>query len=201
MTSPASGVADITSTENLSISCPSKILTIVGASPISIGNNSIVPSTINLLSPGSSGSIYVNKRMTILYTILPGSGQIGETITYNTLSNTPSFTSNSPLSIDYPLNKGVWMVTANSGFLTESGGIVSNMSIYIKNDTTLICQNDYSMQHTSPSSAVNVLTCSGVIDITSSTTITLFQVMTFSSGSYRVANADLNYNVKFARVA
>jgi hypothetical protein len=201
MTLPASGVADITSTENLSISCPSKILTIVGASPIAIGNDSTVPSTINLLSPGSSGSIYVNKRMNIIYTILPGSGQIGETITYKTLTTTPSFTSNSPLSINYSLNKGVWMVTANSGFLTVSSGNVSNMSIYINNISTLICRNDYSMQYPAYTNSVNVLTCSGLIDILTSTTITLFQVMTFSTGSYRVADADFNYNVQFVRVA
>lgn len=201
MTLPASGTAEITSTENYTITCPSNTLTI-GGPTIYIGNSVPAPTTINLLSPGSTGSIYVNKRIILSYSPrLPGDGQIGETITYKTLASTPTFTSNSPLSITYPLNKGVWIVNANSGFLTVTSGNVSNMSIYIKNGSTFICRNDYSMQYTSPINAVQVLSCSGVIDILSSTTITLFQEMTFSSGTYRIANADFNYSVQFARVA
>ena len=196
---------NITSTGDMSISCPNnKNLTFNTPGIITnIGTDTTVPSVINLLSSGSTGSIYIKQYAVIDYTVTPTSGHIGEVINVSLLA-TPSFVS-SGTEINVAsqiIQPGVWIVTANSGFLnTAVGTNITRMTIYIKNGTNFICQHEINGAP-NVSGGLHILMCSGIIGITTQSTITLFQAMTFSGGSFRVADANsTNFMFKFVRVA
>ena len=197
---------NITSTDNLNISCPNKILSFDNSgNNIIIGTDTTVPTTINLLSSGSTGSIYMNKSAIRNYSVTPTTGQIGEIINVSLLA-TPSFNS-SGTEVEVAsrlLQPGVWIVNANSGFLNTTSGTtnITRMAIYIKNGETFICQDEYNGASSVAAASLNILFCSGIIGITTQSTIKLYQAMTFSGGAYRVANANsTNFMFQFVRVA
>jgi len=194
---------NITSTGNLDISCPNKILSFdkTGNTGINIGTDTTVPTVINLLSTGSTGSIYMIKPTVINYTNSPSTGQIGEIINV-TLLATPSFNS-SGTEVEVAsklLNPGVWLVTASSGFYyIQVGTDITRMAIYIKNGETFICQHENN--GLSAVTSGHILSCAGIIGITTQSTIKLYQAMTYSGGAYRVADASTNFMFQFVRIA
>ena len=195
---------NITSTENMSISCPNKILSFDNSgNTINIGTDTSVPTTINLLTAGSTGSIYMNKPAQINYTT-PNIGHIGEIINVPLLTP-PSLPSGQQVEVaSYLLKPGVWIVNATSGFSNSTGGgSIRNMTIYITNGETVICQHQSNAAADSTLNASNILGCSGIIGITTQSTIKLYQSMTNTTTniSGTVANAALNFMFQFVRVA
>jgi hypothetical protein len=197
---------NITSSNDLNISCPNNILSLdCSGTNINIGTDTIVPSTINLLSSESTGTIYMHKRAALAYTVMPTIGQIGEIINVSLPDDTLPFEYDTDLLVaSTPLNFGVWLVTASSGFLVTSytaGNSISNITMFIKNGSTLICQQQRNMPMDFINADVFLLHCSGIITTTIQTTITLYQKITFIGGSYKIANSADNFNFNFTRIA
>ena len=197
---------NISSPGDLSISCPNKILSFEnsGTTGIFIGTDITVPTNINLLSSGSSGTINMNKRASIIYTKSPTTGQIGEVINV-LLPAAPllPFTTDIEIPVVSQLiNPGVWIINACSGFLcTTTGTNIKNISLYIKNGSDLICQQQNNYSNDAIIGTVHILSCGGIVGTLTQTTITLYQIMRFNGGEYRVADANDNFSFTITRIA
>ena len=202
---------NITSTGDMSISCPNKILSFdnLGTTGIFIGTNTSVPTVINLLSPGSTGSIIISKPILPSYTTTPTTGKIGEIIDVPLLT-TPALpsTGEGVEVASYLLKPGVWIVSATSGFInTIINGTIRNITIYIKNGDTFICQHQTNAQSNSNvgPGTTHQLSCNGIIGITTESTIKLYQAIKISiANAYTVAPSSdtaLMFKFQFVRIA
>jgi len=199
---------NITSSDNLNISCPSNILTVGNSSStINIGTDTTIPSTINLSS--SNGTLNFDKTLTLNYGTTMGNNQLGQIITYtNTTRTSKSFTTNSPVTESYFLPyKGIWFVSANAGIYSSAGSTITYILLSIKNNTTNTivgsCEQTGSQNITYGYN--NILNCSGIITATQNNTrIDIIQTIKFPAGSvtYKTFNSVSDtYNIQFVRIA
>ena len=186
---------NIGSSGNLSISCPTKILTLGNkSSTINIGTDTSVNTSINLglTGRGNTGTniIFLGSPMTPLYNILPSSGQLGEIITFPRTIGKTGFTS-SFISIYTLPYYGRWFISATVGsYVKTIGGSITRVELEIRNNGTGTgvrtlgnIRNDKKTYTTTVSEYCNILNCTGVLNNFTTTTTLGFSIMYYLSGS------------------
>jgi hypothetical protein len=193
---------NISSIGDMSIQCTGKILSIGNDSSIlNIGTDSSTATNINLLAAASTGSIETNRRFNINYTNLPTTSQIGQIITTTVANSSFTFVSGQEkLTNSYTISPGVWIVTANVGFIIGATSCApSKIELYIQIGTTLICKQQFSIAGESRNTWTHILCCSGFFSITTTSTVNLYQKVTFTGGP--IQNSGSDYSANFVRVA
>jgi hypothetical protein len=196
-------VGDDTSTTNV------KGLRVTNIDSITTGTLSIGvtnTSAINLNSKPVSNlalaaSQYINIGTTASSLTTPTVNQVGYVIKINTISATTFGTSPATLSQTYSLPAGVWMTSATAGISCTVTGTVSSISLFMVNpfETNLVANRKEDVTKSVRTGLGNIFNISGILFCPQSTTITLSQTITYSSGTYRtIVN---NFCWYFIRIA
>jgi len=201
---------NISSTGNLTISRAASTTFSLGSqsSIINIGTDSTTATNINLLSSSNSASsIFINAPLTLNYTTLPSTGDIGEIISLGAsdLIGSDSLTTSTFATRYYNLPYvGMWMFSATCGHNTTVSGNMTMYSIYLYNGVqgsgTYICSNVFnrSTAFTTLVGKGNMLNINGVIKCTDpATNVNFVWRSDFTSGTYK---SDFD-NITFVRIA
>ena len=122
---------NISSTSHLTISCPSKILSIGNkSSTINIGTDTSVTTNINLGVAGTN-NIYLNCPLTPSYTNLPGQGEIGQIINFPRVLGKTGIEGQFTMTYTLPYF-GRWFVSSTFGIYLLSGSSINGVTLDIQ---------------------------------------------------------------------
>jgi hypothetical protein len=197
---------NITSTNDMTIGCTGKILTIGNqSSTINIGTNT--STSTNIILNGNTGVnclCNLNCPLTVSYTAIPSTQQIGEIVTFTRPSGVTGFTNGQLLSFTYTLPYfGRWLINVTNGVFVVTAGTVTNIALYIRNNNgnIIIGENEENGSQTNTINDNTFIMNMTVGLITGNTikTFTVSQSINFSSGQYVVSSDP--YIVKALRLA
>lgn len=160
---------NITSTGNMSISCPNTILSLGNkASTINIGTDKSVTTNINLGLTGTN-NIFLNSQLTPNYTRLPGEGEIGQIINFPRVLGKTGISS-LVFDMNYTLPyKGRWFITSTFGIYISASTTINDIYIYLyttADNSPIISEYSHSKYNGIISSIgyCNIVNVSGIID-------------------------------------
>jgi hypothetical protein len=192
---------NITSNNNLSIGCTGKTFSLGdnSISTINIGTNTTT--NINLIS---NNGYNLNCPLTISYTNIPSTNQIGQIVTFTRPTGISNFVNNTELPIQYILPYyGKWLINVNVGIFTISPGTLTNVTLYISNNDTneILGENEFNGSNTTQTNVTNNI-LNLTVSLITGTTIKSFnvvQMIKFSGGQFSISTDP--YIVKALRLA